>query len=210
MERILGVGGIDMDMSNNNMGKFSEIMEERFYPYLKRREKTFRLIFEYLDSLNNENYLIVETGTTRYYGNIEGDGSSTVMFDLYCNSEKNGRVYSVDNDPSACKISKAQTSDKTAVCLDDSVKFLHGFETPEEIDLLYLDSFDLEWENPHPSSLHHLKELTAVYSKLKPGCLIVVDDNQSGLGKGQYVVDFLNNVNDKKYFDEYQIGYIKL
>lgn len=91
------------------MGKFSEIMEERFYPYLGRREKTFRLIFEYLDSLNNENYLIVETGTTRYYGNIEGDGSSTVMFDLYCNSEKNGRVYSVDNDPSACKISKAQT-----------------------------------------------------------------------------------------------------
>lgn len=94
--------------------------------------------------------------------------------------------------------------------LDDSVKFLHGFETPEEIDLLYLDSFDLEWENPHPSSLHHLKELTAVYSKLKPGCLIVVDDNQSGLGKGQYIVDFLNNVNDKKYFDDYQIGYIKL
>jgi hypothetical protein len=35
------------------MGKFSEIMDERFYPYLGRREKTFRLIFEYLDSLNN-------------------------------------------------------------------------------------------------------------------------------------------------------------
>ena len=77
-------------------------------------------------------------------------------------------------------------------------------------DNLILDSFDLDWNNTHPSSLHHLKELTTVYSKLKPGCLIVVDDNHNGLGKGQYVADFLSNVNDRLYFNEYQIGYIKL
>jgi hypothetical protein len=69
----------------------------------------------------------------------------------------------------------------------------------------------LDWDNPHLSSLHHLKELAAVYAKLKPGCLIVVDDNNNGVGKGQYVSDFLNNSNDSTLlFDDYQIGYIKL
>ena len=71
-------------------------------------------------------------------------------------------------------------------------------------------TFDVDFRNPHVSALHHLKELTTVYSKLKPGCLIVVDDNHNGLGKGQYVADFLSNVNDRLYFNEYQIGYIKL
>jgi hypothetical protein len=192
------------------MNNFSQIMDERFYPYLGKRENTFRMVFDYLNSLDKDKYLIVETGTTRYENNITDDGSSTIMFDFYCNTEKNGLVYTVDISPSACELVRSQTSPKTIVCLNDSVKFLSTFPNPEDIDLLYLDSFDLDWDNPHPSSLHHLKELTAVYSKLKPGCLIVVDDNHRGLGKGQYVVDFLNSVNDKIYFDEYQIGYIKL
>lgn len=192
------------------MNNFSQIMDERFYPYLGERENTFRMMFDYLNSLDKDKYLIVETGTTRLENNITGDGSSTIMFDLYCNTEKNGLVYTVDIDPSACELVRKKTSPKTMVCLNDSVKFLATFPNPEDIDLLYLDSFDLDWGNPHPSSLHHLKELTAVYSKLKSGCLIVVDDNHRGLGKGQYVVDFLNNVNDKIYFDAYQIGYIKL
>lgn len=195
---------------HKKMEKFSKIMNEKFYPLLGKREKTFRMMFDYLNSLNKDKYLIVETGTTRYTDNIQGDGASTIMFDLYCNTEKNGLVYTVDINPSACALVRTQTSPKTIVSLNDSVKFLATFPNPEDIDLLYLDSFDLDWNNPHPSSLHHLKELAAVYSKLKPGCLIVVDDNHNGLGKGQYVVDFLNNVNDKLFFDEYQIGYIKL
>jgi hypothetical protein len=192
------------------MDIFLQIMESKFYPYLGKREKTFKLMFEYLDSLNKDKYLIVETGTTRYYNNIEGDGASTLMFDTYCNTRKNGIVYTVDTSPSACELVREQVSSKTIVCLNDSVKFLAEFPNPENIDLLYLDSFDLDWNNPHPSSLHHMKEITAVYSRLKPGCLIVVDDNANGLGKGKYVVDFLINVGDREYFNDYQIGYIKL
>jgi hypothetical protein len=191
------------------MENFLAIMNERFYPFLGKRENTFRMIFEYLDSLKKDKYLIVETGTTRYINNIQGDGASTVMFDIYCNTDKNGLVYTVDIDPLACSNVRPQVSSKTIVCLNDSVKFLASFPNPEDIDLLYLDSFDVDWDNTHPSSLHHLKELTAVYAKLKPGCLIVVDDNHNGLGKGRYVVDFLSNATDRLYFDEYQIAYIK-
>ena len=193
------------------MENFLKIMNEKFYPYLGKRENTFKMMFNYLDSLNKDKYLIVETGTTRYNDNITGDGMSTVMFDTFCNTDKNGLVYTVDIDPSACALVRSMTSLKTVVCINDSVKFLASFQNPEEIDLLYLDSFDLDWDNPHLSSLHHLKELAAVYAKLKPGCLIVVDDNNNGVGKGQHVSDFLNNSNDSRLlFDDYQIGYIKL
>lgn len=189
------------------MSKFLEIFKEKYYPHLKQRRNTFKMMFEYLDNLNQDKYLIVETGTTRVKGNWD-DGNSTVMFDEYCQLN-NGITYTVDLSPKSCEVARKHTSNSTIVCVNDGVKFLNEFPSPEKIDLLYLDSFDLNWDNPHPSSLHHLKELTAIYSSLKPGCLIVVDDNANGKGKGLYVSKFLENVGDKLYFNNYQIGYIK-
>ena len=188
---------------------FLNIFFSEYYHHLGTRNNTFRMMFEYLDSLNQDKYLIVETGTTREKDNWQ-DGNSTIMFDKYCQIN-NGTVYTIDNYPPNCETVRGFTSNNTIVCLNDSVKFLHEFPTPEKIDLLYLDSFDISWDNPHPSSLHHLKELTSIYSNLKPGCLIVVDDcNWDGnKGKGQYVEEFLWEVGAKLYFEEYQVGYIK-
>jgi hypothetical protein len=189
------------------MSKFLEIFKQQFYPYLGQRKETFRIIFEYLDNLKQDKYLIVETGTTRIKENWD-DGNSTIMFDKYCQLN-NGIIYTVDIDPQACETSRKNTGNNTIVYLGDSVKFLQTLGNPENIDLLYLDSFDVDWDNTHPSSFHHIKELCTVYAKLKSGCLIVVDDNSNGKGKGTYVFEFLNNVGDKLLFDEYQIGYIK-
>ena len=180
----------------------------KFYPYLDHRAGTNEKMLRYLDSLNKDKYLIVETGTTRDPGNIASEGNSTLIFDLYCN-HRNGTLYSVDLSDWSCSQARKVTSNKTIICLSDSVKFLNEFPNPEDIDLLYLDSLDVYWYNPNPSSLHHLKELTAVYAKLKRGCLIVIDDNDQGIGKGQYVAEFLEDVGAELYFNEYQIGYIK-
>jgi hypothetical protein len=188
--------------------KFFEEFYTKFYPYLDHRADTTEKSLRYLDSLKREKYLIVETGTTRDPGNLSSEGNSTVIFDLYCN-HRNGTLYSVDLSDWSCSQARKVTSSKTIICLNDSVKFLNEFPNSEDIDLLYLDSLDVFWDNPHPSSLHHLKELAAVYAKLKPGCLIVVDDNADGVGKGQYVAEFLNDVGAELYFNEYQIGYIK-
>lgn len=187
--------------------KFWNIFNERYYPNLSHRAETFTLMFSYLDNLNKDKYLIVETGTTRTIDDFL-DGNSTLMFDQYCQIN-NGITYTIDLDPEACKVARESTSNNTIVCLNDSVKFLHEMSNPEQIDLLYLDSFDLDWNNPHPSAMHHIKELTTIYAKLKPGCLIVIDDNANGKGKGQYVSEFLEQVGAKLYFDEYQVGYIK-
>ena len=188
---------------------FFEIFFSEYYHYLGIRNNTFRMMFEYLDSLNQDKYLIVETGTTREKDNW-ADGNSTILFDKYCQIN-NGIIYTIDNYPPNCETVRSLTSSNTIVCLNDSVKFLHEFNSPEKIDLLYLDSYDLDWNNPHESSLHHLKELSTIYSNLKPGCLIVVDDcNWNGKkGKGKYVEEFLSEVGAKLYFEEYQVGYIK-
>ena len=177
---------------------------------LGKRGSSFNSIFEYLNSRNRSTYIIVETGTVRMENNFVGDGCSTILFDKYV-STFGGTTYTVDIDPDACRVSRRLTSNNTVVIIGDSVSFLSKFPDPYNIDLLYLDSFDFDFENPHPSSFHHIKELAAVWAKLKPGCLIVVDDNfEDGTGKGKYVKDFLINVGAKPLFDEYQLGFIKV
>ena len=90
----------------------------------------------------------------------------------------------------------------------DSVKFLQELSPEHKFDLVYLDSYDVDFENPHPSSLHHLFELCAILHKnCKKGTLISIDDNKSGIGKGQYVAQFLDTIGAIKIYDGYQLIY---
>lgn len=192
---------------------FYKFYEEQCVPNMKWRTGTFRKIFNYLDNINTENLLIVETGTTRGTDKLEWEGMSTVLFDKYLNEVKNGKVFSIDINYKNCEIASSLTSDKTTVICMDSVAFLankcENYFKIENIDLLYLDSYDMDWNNPHPSSFHHMKEIACVFSKLKKGCLIVVDDNDKGKGKGEYVSQFLKNIGCECIFDEWQIGFIR-
>lgn len=197
-------------MRNYNQNLFMNEFISGYAEILGKRADSFNRIFEYLNSRNKQNYTIVETGTVRMENNFIGDGCSTILFDKYV-SQLGGTVYTVDINSDACAVSRRLTSNNTIVVLGDSVSFLNKFRFPHEIDLLYLDSFDFDAENPHPSSFHHMKELATIWAKLTPGCLIVVDDNfEDGKGKGTYVKDFLINVGGKLLFDDYQLGFIKV
>jgi hypothetical protein len=194
---------------------FFDRFYNEFYPNLGPRKNSFEKAFKYLEQKNQSKYLIVETGTTRA-DNLEGEGNSTILFDFYINSAKTGTLYSIDNYPEACEYARSVTSFKTNIVLNDSVAFLANFPNIEDIDLLYLDSFDINPLVFHEPQLHALKELTAVYAKLKPGCLIVIDDNIieedniiHNIGKGRYVMDFFNHASAEVLFNEYQIGVIK-
>ena len=76
------------------------------------------------------------------------------------------------------------------------------------IDLLYLDSLDLDWANPHESALHHLKELCAASTMLREGSLVFVDDNQSSVGKGMYIRQYMTQIRAKQVWDNYLIGFV--
>lgn len=192
------------------MNFITDIFNRDYYFKLGKRRNTFQKIFEYLESLGKANPTILETGIARTKENWEGDGMSSLMFDKYIN-EVGGNFTSIDIDPSNVNFAKSELSSKSNLICSDSVIQLHKISRDEKypmIDVLYLDSFDLDWNNPIPSSFHHMKELLAIYPKIQKGTLIVVDDNANNKGKGQMVKDFMKNIGINPYFDEYQIGFI--
>lgn len=200
---------MDVDYSTLDPKQFFITFTTMYSGQLGKRADTFHQMLLALLKRRQHNFTIVETGTVRMEHNFNGDGCSTVIFDHFI-STYGGTLYTVDISPQSCALARKLTSPNTLVTISDSVLFLQKFQKPELIDLLYLDSFDFDSTNPHPSSLHHIKELATVWARLSPGCIIVVDDNfEDGSGKGAYISEFMHAVGAIPLFNEYQLGFIK-
>jgi hypothetical protein len=198
----------DTSMTSATATSFLPIYDQRYGPLLDKRSRAFRRMFEILEQKEPKDYLIVETGCARWQGNWAGDGQSTLLWDLFVNTHT-GRVFSVDIDGNACRMAQSQVSANTTVCCSDSVAFLARTKFDRPVDLLYLDSFDLDVRNPHPSSLHHLMELTAIMPQLRKGTLVVVDDNlPNGPGKGMYVNTFFRHLGVSPIILDYQLAWV--
>ena len=177
------------------MNFLTDVFNREYYFKLGKRRDTFQKVFEYLESLNKENPTILETGIARKEDNWSGDGMSTLMFDKYIN-DKGGHFTSIDIDPNNVNFAKSKVSSKSNLICSDSVIKLHEIsrdKTYPMIDVLYLDSYDVDFNNPIPSCFHHMKELLAIFPKIQKGTLIIVDDNLNGKGKGQMIKDYMKN-----------------
>ena len=217
-------------------------MNKKFYDFfnpikdkLGVREASFSKIFEYLDNLTGQ-INIVETGCLRIKDNFAGDGQSTLLFDKYTQYKENdSKVYTVDIDPNATKVCKSIVSKNVEINTGDSVKYLNSLmerlkKENRKISLFYLDSFDVDWQSPHRSAAHHLKELTAIISYISNDTMIVVDDAPIMLpmklennkyqaiteipaprpyigGKGYLINEFANTCGAKVYFSNYQTAW---
>lgn len=166
---------------------------------------TFKYALELLDQ--RRALTIVETGTARDGGgNCQGDGCSTLIWGDW--AARNGaHLYSVDISPKA--INKAVEGCKpylnniTFVC-SDSVNFLNQFGQP--IDLLYLDSYDLDLANPGPSQNHHLNEIIAAYPFLHKYSVVMIDDCAFACGgKGKLVIQYLLDRGWRIVMSDYQV-----
>jgi len=152
--------------------------------------------------------VLVETGCVRYEDlNWIGDGCSSILFHAFA-SETKSRFVTIDIEKQHCAIARKHCPGATVIC-GDSVCELHKLRaTVPRIDLLYLDSYDIDWNNPHPSALHHLNELCAASPMLVEGSLIFVDDNRGDVGKGMYVRQYLEQIGAKQILDDYMIGFV--
>lgn len=187
---------------------FLEKFDKEFAPKLATRSKTFRRIFKELERKNKKFYLIVETGCARTAHGFAGDGMSTILFDAFVNFY-DGAVTSVDIDKEHCKIADGLTSDKTSITCCDSVQFLNTYEWISKVDLLYLDSLDIDFNNPHNSAKHHMNEFNAVKGRLNYGTILAVDDHKNdNAGKGMYIAKYMKDLGYKRFIDDYQIGWI--
>ena len=156
------------------------------YTELGVRAEPFYEITRHLESLGRP-VTIVETGCVRQSGDWGGDGQSTVVWDKFV-QYAGGSVFSVDIDPRAAALAHACTSDRTTVEANDSVAWLLRMSALGMVaDLLYLDSYDIDWSDPGPSMRHHEREIRAAAPMLVPGSVVAVDDNKTDTGKGHLV-----------------------
>ena len=176
------------------------------------RAAGFDLIFAQLESRKQSFYHIVETGTLRNPGNWK-DGQSARLFVEFV-QHHGGTVKSVDIDPAAVDIAKTQLpTDCFNVTCSDSVAWLMNEPYLDQVDLFYLDSWDVKWHNDQDSAEHHLREFLAIEPYIKPGCVVAIDDNARFLsdnrrtGKGRRIVEYLDQQGVQPIYDAYQIIY---
>lgn len=205
-------------------------------PRLALREISFRKAFTRLDAIRGDRpVVIVETGCTRTAGNWAGDGQSTVLFDYYVQQAPSGSLgYSIDIDPAATAQCRALVSKAIDVRTGDSVSVLRQVAAElraqaRTIDLLYLDSYDVDWNHTTPSAVHHLKELVSIIGCCRPDTLVMVDDSPSQArlvagdngayslispprveGKGGYVAEYAAQVGATLAFAHYQAAWTGL
>ena len=176
------------------------------------RAPGFALMFQKLLEQRNRDFKIIETGTLRNPGAWK-DGQSAVLFTEFVDVH-GGSVRSVDIDAIAVNAANGYISSScfSSHC-SDSVKFLQEQSDLADVDLFYLDSWDVKWEDDTASAEHHLKEFLAIEPHLKLGAVVAIDDNSRHLadnrrtGKGRRIVEYLESKNIQPIYDAYQIIY---
>ena len=164
-----------------------------------RRWHGFETIAYYLLA-KQEPVHIVETGCARQVDNWCGDGQSTQVWNWIV-ERTGGSITSFDIDPNAVAYAKSVAPLADVQCID-SVQGLRQLQNPEQLDFLYLDSYDLTDGIESPT--HHLAELASVYPRLPSGCIIAVDDCMGEAhGKHRFVRDWLLSLGVRPLLESY-------
>lgn len=202
---------------------------------LSQREHSFRKMFEYLDLIIGK-IIIVETGCVRNPDPwaMTGEGHSTLLFDQYVKKRNDGSmVFTVDINPESVAVCRTLVSNNVTIYEGDSVSYLNNLSQKllsegHFINLLYLDSYDVDFNYWYPSAAHHLKELLSARRAINSNTLVVVDDSPMNAnlvldnegtyhldkfykpivgGKGRLVAEYADQVGAKTLFSHYQHGW---
>jgi hypothetical protein len=164
---------------------------------------------------------IVETGI---YSGVHGVYCSTRIFGKLC-QQLGGRVRSVDIDAERVRAARellAEFAECIEPAVGDSVSWLRGLDGP--IHLLHLDSWDYNGGrvNRWRSRRHGLREIEAVYEKLAPEAVVLIDDQNMDkawwpnadyrvgeLGKGARSVPWLQRRGWRVLAEDYQIALVR-
>lgn len=116
-----------------------------------------------LSLLEKKPAIIVETGSSAWGTN------SSLLFDAYVNSF-GGSFTSVDLRSSPMFNLKSKCSKNSSFFCNDSISFLRKYVNKvNRCNLVYLDSWDVNWEDPLPSALHGFNEFLILLPLLMRG-----------------------------------------
>lgn len=173
------------------------------------RHDTFVRAIQLMEERNAK--IIVETGTSRNgKRNCLGDGCSTVIFSKWAH-DNHATLYSIDIDANAlheASLASEPYTDCVNFIQSDSLPYLNHFN--EQIDFLYLDSYDFDSRNPYPSQNHHLQEIINAYPWLTEKSVVMIDDCELQYGgKGKLIINFLLSKGWKIDKKGYQVIMVK-
>lgn len=160
------------------MSFVNDVFIPKYYNKLGIRKDTFLEIFKQLENKKEKKYCIIETGAARGGPNdMEGNGSSTYLFDKFVNFY-DGVVISFELNKNTVKLVNSSVSKKTTVICKDSIEGINTLKdkTTYFLDLLYLDSLDTKFDNDEESANHALNELKSGIFYLKNNSMIFIDD----------------------------------
>ena len=183
---------------------------------------TFKRLFKEMNGIKNPT--ILESG-------IASQGTqSTYLFNEYIR-KYGGFFWSVDINPNLVNIHQGNMCPATKLVCQDSVSFFTDWsKTHNKADIIYLDSYDLDFYNPKPSGDHGLREYKSLIPVIKKDTLLLIDDtpvnpywldtrnkvytdmcdyyfknNNTLPGKGMFILDKINNAN--MLLHNYQVLY---
>jgi hypothetical protein len=177
---------------NNDYVMFGGKGQQHHINYL-----TFKELFK--NMLEIKEPIILETG-------IASAGTySTYLFNEYI-KKYGGRFWSVDLNPNLIENNKGNMCPGTTLVHNDSVSFIKEWVNTKEnkhVDVVYLDSYDLDWYDYNPSALHGLNEFLALKPVIKKNSLLLIDDTPSTPywldTRGSLYVDMVDFYNNNNY-----------
>lgn len=191
------------------MSDYLDYFDLEYLRKLGMRAPTFRAVLR--EAVARKVAQIVETGCMRKEDNWQGDGQSTIIWNSYTNYHKfGGKFTTIDIDQEAIDLVRNVCSDAASI-VGDSIKELTVQRTP--IDLLYLDSFDVDMNNAGPAAMHCMFEFCSAKPRLHSGSIVFIDDSpttsdhQTG-GKGSYVAQYFKQLGVAPFTFGYQIAWI--
>lgn len=154
---------------------------------------------------------IIETGTARIADNWEGDGQSTLIWDvLAAKFTPRISVLSIDADPQSITTAFNQTK-YVDYRGGDSLMVLRNIPNYvlARTYLVYLDSMDWHEEINMDSAFHAMSELAVIYRMLPSGCMIMVDDAHGPTSGKHWMVEwFLGKQSITPVRKHYQFSWI--
>jgi len=160
-------GNLYYDETTDTYEMFSNIGKPMHLNYL-----TFYELFKHMDQ--RKDLIILESG-------ISSAGTySTYLFNEYI-KKFGGRFWSVDINKSLVDTHQGNMCPATTLVCNDSVTFFSDWCKTEKLktDVIYLDSWDLDWYNPHPAAMHGLNEYLSLLPSYKKNTLLLIDDTPS-------------------------------
>ncbi len=128
---------------------------------------SFCTLFSKLDG--RKNLTIVETGTSA------NAVDSTTLWDTYI-QKYGGKLTTIDINPIPKLLNQHRWCINTESIVSDSVDYLCKWDPNNKIDVVYLDSWDVDWFHPKDCQIHGLKEFKSIIPCLSSQAWILIDD----------------------------------